>query len=253
MQRWVTGYLDTIFPACDYPAIPDNHCADWHVIVPCRPPRARDCDFHKIIVGFHNFFFAIFLLTLYYYAVDCNLQIISGKFRGRKLALPADARPTQNRARIAVFNMLNELLSGDPIITVWYAFAGSGAFGLECLSRDWAGRAIFTDINAAAIRAIKTNARRFDDTGAQITILQRDAIVAAPEFGASADLIFIDPPYAQPELGARLVEKLAVITKPGTIIVWETEGTAPPAEIKSFTVLKDKTYGRARFLIMRKI
>ena len=64
-----------------------------------------------------------------------NLQIISGKYRGKKLLLPHDARPTQNIARGALFNMLNEILDNSEKISVWDAFGGSGAFGIECLSR----------------------------------------------------------------------------------------------------------------------
>ena len=184
--------------------------------------------------------------------MDSNLQIISGKFRGRKLALPADARPTQNRARIAVFNMLNELVANGPPIIVWDAFAGSGAFGLECISRGWANRVIFTDTDAAAVRTIEMNAQGFGDAGTQIIILQRDATAAATGFGASSDLIFIDPPYAASEIGSKLIEKLAGIAKPGAVIVWEIEDKKCPAEMKSLTVLKDKTYGRARFLLLQK-
>ena len=66
--------------------------------------------------------------------MDSKLQIISGIYRGRKLNLPADARPTQNLARIALFNMLEGIII-DPFapMFVWDAFAGSGSLGVECL------------------------------------------------------------------------------------------------------------------------
>ncbi|MBP5707580.1 MAG: RsmD family RNA methyltransferase, partial [Alphaproteobacteria bacterium] len=64
--------------------------------------------------------------------MESKLQIISGKYRGRKLSLPASARPTQNRARIALFNMLeSNIIDPTDKFTVWDAFAGSGAFGIE--------------------------------------------------------------------------------------------------------------------------
>ncbi|MCL2331375.1 MAG: RsmD family RNA methyltransferase [Proteobacteria bacterium] len=174
-----------------------------------------------------------------------------------KLALPdGPTRPTQNRARIALFNILNEILPAtstrhQPLITVWDAFAGSGAFGLECVSRGWANRAIFTDTAPESVRAIKLNARGFDGAAAEIVIQRRDAIAAAAEYGAAADLVFMDPPYANPTLGAQLLEKLAAAAKPGTIIVWEME--KEPSVSGKFEILKDKIYGRARFVIMRKL
>src|SRR5574344_993888 len=87
------------------------------------------------------------------YPMDSNLQIISGKWRGKKLHLPLNARPTQNKARIALFNMLGNI---SPHI-VWDAFAGSGEFGLEWLSRAQNSKAIFTDTNAESIKTIKRN------------------------------------------------------------------------------------------------
>ena len=74
-----------------------------------------------------------------------NLQIISGKYRGKKLCLPPDARPTQNMARGALFNMLYEIIDIDKPIAVWDVFAGSGAFGIECLSRFNNTAVVFTD------------------------------------------------------------------------------------------------------------
>jgi len=188
--------------------------------------------------------------------MDSNLQIISGKFRGRKLALPATARPTQNRARIALFNILNSTLKtkaattcGDGSkLTVWDAFAGSGAFGIEFLSRGWAARAIFTDNAPASIKAINKNLNGFD--AGEFTVKQTDALAAATEFGPHADIVFVDPPYENPELGEKLI---AAITKPGAIIVWETEKSYQLAmSNEQFDVLKDKIYGRARLLILQK-
>ena len=77
--------------------------------------------------------------------MDSKLQIISGKFRGKKLNLPPNARPTQNMARGALFNMLNGILDVSKTFNVWDVFSGSGAFGLECLSRYDNADIIFTD------------------------------------------------------------------------------------------------------------
>ncbi len=177
--------------------------------------------------------------------MDSNLQIISGRWRGKKLHLPPNARPTQNKARQALFNMLNGTL---PSI-VWDAFAGSGAFGLEWLSRAPNSKIIFTDTDSTSIKTIRKNLAILD--GSDAIISQQDAISGIEKFGAKSDLIFIDPPYSGAELGTEFIKKIAPILKSGAIIVWEMEKdfniSAMPEKLK---ILKDKTYGRARFLII---
>lgn len=180
------------------------------------------------------------------------MQIISGKFRGRKLALPPNARPTQNRARVALFNMIGPMIENHA--AVWDAFAGSGAFGIEFLSRGWAKRAIFTDADAGAINAVRKNLAGFD--AGQFTLLRADALSAVKEFATQADIVFVDPPFASPELGEKFIAEFSRHAKPGAIIIWEMENTAHsqnPTAFSGVEVLKDKTYGRARFLIMKKI
>lgn len=179
--------------------------------------------------------------------MESNLQIISGKYRGRKLALPPSARPTQNRARIALFNMLTSL-DVMPMV-VWDAFAGSGAFGVEYLSRYDDISVIFTDISGDSFKTINKNT--FGMPGAQIEMT--DALNAVKRHGPVADLIFIDAPYAQPTLGSSFVRRLTPVARPGTILVWESESGSPaPFSETDWTVLRDKTYGRARFLILEK-
>jgi 16S rRNA (guanine(966)-N(2))-methyltransferase RsmD len=181
--------------------------------------------------------------------MDSNLQIISGKYKKRRLALPPNARPTQNRARIALFNMLEPITYHRSQITVWDAFAGSGAFGIEFLSRRRAKSVIFTDTDPESIKTIRKNLTGIDG---DVSITQTDAIKASDTFGKIADIIFIDPPYANADLGLRLVEKLADIAKPGAIIIWEMEADFLPNAPSNLTIIKDKTYGRARFLILTK-
>lgn len=177
--------------------------------------------------------------------MDSNLQIISGRWRGKKLHLPPNARPTQNKARLALFNMLNGTLPA----VVWDAFAGSGAFGLEWLSRAPNAKIIFTDTDAASIKTIRKNLAMLDTANA--TISQQDAISGIENFGAHADLIFIDPPYAGAKLGAEFIKKIAQIAKPGAVLVWEIEKDFILEQLpEKLKIVKDKTYGRARFLIL---
>lgn len=178
--------------------------------------------------------------------MDSKLQIISGAYRGRKLALPDGARPTQNRARIALFNMIVSL--GMQPRLVWDAFAGSGAFGIECLSRWTDARAIFTDLRADTV---KRNLAAVGVAG-RADVYQADALSRAAQIGAAADLIFIDPPYADADLGAAIVRKIAKVAAAGTIVIWEQDAVAAGTPGDAWDVLRDKQYGRARFMILQR-
>ena len=185
--------------------------------------------------------------------MDSKLQIISGQFKGRKLRLPPDARPTQNRARIALFNMLDAgIVENADSLLVWDAFAGSGAFGFECLSRWPGARVILTDVAPSSLRTIRENLACLS-VGNRATVVQMDAVAGTEKFGADAGLIFLDPPYREPNLGRSLVARLGKVVQAGTIVVWEQEvGNDVNPDEKIWSVLRDKTYGRARFLIIMK-
>ncbi len=181
------------------------------------------------------------------------MQIISGNFRGRKLRLPPNARPTQNIARIALFNMLESgIIDVAAKISVWDAFAGSGAFGIECLSRYPNSTVLFTDTATASIKTVRDNLAMLN-VDARATTLQTDAIGAIDQFGAAADLIFVDPPYADDAVGRAFITRLARVAHPGAVVIWEqdTPNAAAPDD-DAWEILRDKKYGRARFLIMRK-
>ena len=183
--------------------------------------------------------------------MDSKLQIISGTFRGRKLRLPPDARPTQNRARIALFNMLGAINGTVPSV-VWDAFAGSGAFGIECLSRFPNARVIFTDTASTSIKTVRENLAALN-VGARATVAQADAIAAIGQYASSSDLIFVDPPYAAGDVGAAFVRRAGACVRAGAVLIWEqdTPDMAMP-DAGVWEILRDKRYGRARFLILQK-
>lgn len=182
--------------------------------------------------------------------MESKLQIISGAYRGRKLFLPTGARPTQNLARGAIFNMLAGILSPNDKMFVWDAFAGSGALGIETLSRYPNATGVFTDVAPESVRVIRKN---LDGFSQKHTIEQIDATHAIKKYAADADVIFVDPPYDMAETGIKFVEKLAKSVRPGTLVVQEIETNVPysPNETK-WDVLRDKKYGRARFVILRR-
>jgi len=182
--------------------------------------------------------------------MDSKLQIISGKYRGKKLNLPAGARPTQNLARGALFNMLNGILDTSHPFVVWDVFAGSGAFGLECLSRYDNANVVFTDNANTSIETIKKNVKSINC----VAIIEKtDAVSGIGKFGKDADLIFVDAPYADFDLGVAFVKKLTAVAKNGAILIWEFEKIHDISGLDGWNVIKDKTYGRARFLVLRKI
>ncbi len=182
------------------------------------------------------------------------MQIISGAYHGRKLALPDGARPTQNMARIAIFNMLVGLLYDWQKITVWDAFAGSGALGIEILSRCSDATVIFTDVSDESIKTVRQNVSGLNIDWVRYKIDKNDAIERIWKYGPRVDLVFVDPPYANPELGIEFVRMLADKVRRRTIVVQEIEAKVPYApDTTKWEILRDKTYGRARFLILRRL
>jgi len=180
-----------------------------------------------------------------------NLQIISGKYRGKKLNLPVDARPTQNMARGALFNMLNSIIDTTKPIQVWDVFAGSGAFGLECISRFNNPNVVFTDNAKSSIDTVKKNLISINESA---TVENCDAIGAISRFGGITDLFFVDPPYPDFNFGILFIKKLSKTAKTGAVLIWEFENTQKAPDFsENWELLRDKTYGRARFLILRKV
>ncbi len=184
--------------------------------------------------------------------MDSKLQIISGRFHGRKLFLPRNARPTQNRAREALFNMIAAgfFYPGDRF-AVWDAFAGSGAFGIECLSRYINAKVIFTDISAESIDTVRKNLALLN-VGDSATTEQIDAMQAIKKYGSIADLIFVDAPYDAAETGVAFVRALTRRAKEGSFLIWEQEATNAAKTPNGWAVLRDKVYGRARFVLLQR-
>ena len=130
------------------------------------------------------------------------MRIVAGAWRGRLLAAPAGAatRPTADRVRQALFDMLlhapwggREALEGAAVLD---AFAGTGALGLEALSRG-AATATFIERDRAALAALRANIAACW-AQARCTVLPADALRPPP--GAACRIVFLDPPYAQDAL-----------------------------------------------------
>lgn len=189
------------------------------------------------------------------------MRIVAGLYRGRSLIAPAGlaTRPTADRARQAVFNVLEHAawspgLRGARVIDL---FAGSGALGLEALSRG-ADFCLFVETDAAARGAIRDNLEALAPDGAlfgRSRIHRRDATDLGKKpagDGARFDLAFLDPPYAS-GLGERALASLAKDgwLKAGAICVFERGADEPTPTVAGFEALDDRRYGAARVHVLK--
>jgi 16S rRNA (guanine966-N2)-methyltransferase len=176
------------------------------------------------------------------------MRIVGGKFRGKQLISPSDdsIRPTADRVRESVFNILGSRLgpSFDGLRVV-DLFAGTGALGLEALSRG-ASQVVFVDSGAEARGLIRDHIEAFG-AGGVAKLLRRDAtkLGAAGTMGP-VDLAFVDPPYAQGlgELALGALREGGWL-KPDTLIVLEESVDSPLALPDGFTLEDRREYGAA--------
>jgi 16S rRNA (guanine966-N2)-methyltransferase len=156
------------------------------------------------------------------------VRVIAGTYGGRILKAPPGAatRPTSDRVREALFSILGARVHEARVLDL---FAGSGALGIEALSRG--ARAVtFVDDAAPAIRAIKANLKTLDADAEVHRIDTLRFLAAASGNGAQYDLVFLDPPYRQAERLTRpLSEALPAVLAPGAVAVAESDRRAPLA------------------------
>lgn len=184
------------------------------------------------------------------------MRITGGLYRGRILAAPPgrDVRPTGDKVRLALFNILNGRGLPDGI-TVIDAFCGTGALGLEALSRGAAACA-FLDNGRASLEACRRNIAALKIPEEQALVLNRDMTRpgARPESFAPAALVFLDPPYRR-ELGAPALSGLAAggWIAPGALCVCEEAKDAPAPAPDAFETGNSRDYGdtRLHFLTYR--
>jgi 16S rRNA (guanine966-N2)-methyltransferase len=181
------------------------------------------------------------------------LRVIAGRLRGRRLRAPRGrqmTRPTSDRVREATFSMLGEL---DGVV-VLDLFAGTGALGIEALSRG-AKRVVFVERDAAAIKALETNLRQLGLAASEAEVRVADALVAlrtARKRGETYDLVFVDPPYGQTrQLGDGLSVLLPALLAPGGRVVVESDRRTP-AELP-FEVERERRYGDTTITIHRHV
>ncbi len=184
-------------------------------------------------------------------------RIVAGHARGRRLAVPPrGTRPTSDRAREALFSMLEH--SGVVVdCAVLDLFAGSGALGLEAASRG-ARRVVLVDMARSAIPVLRKNRAQVSREPAVIDVVHNRAekylnpAGEAAQAGERFDLVLIDPPYDYPD--AQLTALLANLTRgwlmPEAVVVVERGGKSPqPAWPAGWQARKPRRYGEAKLWI----
>ena len=154
------------------------------------------------------------------------MRVIAGAYGGRRLqAPPGDAtRPTSDRVREALFSILADAVADARVLDL---FAGSGALGIEALSRG-AAWATFVDADPKAQRALRANLTAL---GIEAEVRRAEALAflrAASSAGRQYDLVLLDPPYrSAPRLGPGLSEALPPVLAPGALVVAESARRSP--------------------------
>ena len=173
------------------------------------------------------------------------MRIITGSAKGLKLKAPAglSTRPTSDRVKESVFNVLNGLINFSEIKSVLDVFAGTGSLGLESLSRG-AGSATFIDFATADVIAENVRRAKFESV---TKILRGDFVKMLKKISKQNlkfDLIFIDPPYKKnlAETSLELIGALELLDKGGLIIV--EHGADEILDTKVFDSIRKLIYGK---------
>jgi 16S rRNA (guanine966-N2)-methyltransferase len=179
------------------------------------------------------------------------MRIIAGEWRGRKLRAPAgDAtRPTADRTRETLFSMLLSRLGSFEGLSVADLFAGSGALGLEALSRG-AASCLFVEQDASAIRALRANIAALR-AQARCEVRAGSALTLGPA-KAPLDLLLLDPPYGS-GVGVVALDKLARLgwIGPASWVSLETAHEEAVA-VKGFAIEAERRVGKAKLTLLRR-
>lgn len=172
-------------------------------------------------------------------------RVIAGTARGLRLSVPdSGTRPTSDRIRESIFARLESWNAIDDA-AVLDLFGGSGALGIESLSRG-AAKAAFIDSSAAAIKTLKQNLEGtgFSDSA---EVRKQKALAYLESLGDSGrfDLVFVDPPYAmsEPDLGAHLSLLRGNVTEDSTIVIERNSRSPEPLIPESWEILSHRKWG----------
>ena len=178
------------------------------------------------------------------------IRIIGGEAKGRKIETPGgiSTRPTRALVREAMFNMLQAEVRGSRVLDL---FAGSGALGLEALSRG-AKYAVFADSDARAANIIRKNIDALGYGGKAGVFNERhDSVIRRMMTGGALfDIILLDPPYRVLDL-AELCASVAVVANNGAVLVLEHAGDAVIENFAPWELAKTRVYGETGVTLFR--
>lgn len=171
------------------------------------------------------------------------MRVITGKYKGRTLIAPKNvARPTLDRMKETLFNIVNAKLQGATVLDL---FAGSGQLAIECLSRG-ASRAILCDNSKDALSAIKAN---FDKIGETPEIIFGDFRTCLQRIDSKIDLIFVDPPYNSGFYYEvlRLVDTRNILSDDGLVICEHSAESDLPQSVGDLQLSDCRKMGTVKF------
>jgi 16S rRNA (guanine966-N2)-methyltransferase len=174
------------------------------------------------------------------------MRVVAGVYRGRRLRAPAglDTRPTSDRVRESLFAILGDRIDGAHVLDL---FAGTGALGIEALSRG-AETAVFVESDRRAVEAIQANLDTIEDPGAEL--ITGDAFRWLMRAGRTFDIVLLDPPYSSArKLAGELSSALPPVLADDALIVTESNKRDPL--ILDFPLADERTYGSTRIGIHR--
>ena len=181
------------------------------------------------------------------------MRVIAGSAGGIRLDVPkTDVRPTMDRVKAAIFSSLADAIPGARVLDL---FAGTGALGIEALSRG-AASVVFVDENRAAIQIIERNLARAKFTG---VVRQREvfAFLGAAKFEHPFRFIFADPPYEKMESGDAYTdlllrnEKMPQLLEPDGLFVLEKRPAESLIETPQWEVIRARKYGATEVLFLK--
>jgi len=182
------------------------------------------------------------------------MRITAGKQRGRRLQSPKGlrTRPTSDLLRQAIFNVVETRVQGGRVLDV---FAGTGAVGLEALSRG-AAAATFIERDCQALASLRANLASLG-VASRARVIAEDALVALGGLagaGEAFDCVFVDPPYGG-DLALRCVEVLApgrILSENALLVVQAFHKSVLPVRIETLSRWWDRRYGETRLTVYRK-
>ena len=181
-----------------------------------------------------------------------ELRIIGGEWRSRRLRFPdaGGVRPTPARIRETLFNWLNYHLAGSSCLDL---FAGSGALGLEALSRG-AAQATLVDHTPALANALRSNLQTLACDRAQVACMSVEAFLSQPA-SSPFDIVFMDPPFRQGWLERlfRMLDEHRWVRDGGWIYVEHESELATPAHPAAWQLHRQKTAGQVTYSLFRVI